>query len=57
MALRSRASPQGFSASTLDVANAVLFLAGDESRHVNGTELILDGGKSAFCGQPYMPAP
>ena len=27
-----------------DVANAVLFLAGDESRYVTGIELLVDGG-------------
>lgn len=55
MALRSRVSPQGFSASTRDVAHAVLYLASDEARHVNGTELIIDGGKAQQCGQAYMP--
>jgi NAD(P)-dependent dehydrogenase (short-subunit alcohol dehydrogenase family) len=29
-----------------DVANAVLFLASDESRFVTGEELIIDGGQS-----------
>ncbi|MDG2479265.1 MAG: SDR family oxidoreductase, partial [Alphaproteobacteria bacterium] len=30
-----------------DVGNLILFLAGDESRHINGTELVIDGGALA----------
>jgi 3(or 17)beta-hydroxysteroid dehydrogenase len=28
----------------LDVANMVLFLASDESKHINGAELVVDNG-------------
>jgi 3(or 17)beta-hydroxysteroid dehydrogenase len=28
----------------LDVANMVLFLASEESKHVNGAELVIDNG-------------
>ena len=28
----------------LDVANMVLFLASDESKHINGAELVIDNG-------------
>ena len=28
----------------LDVANLVLFLASDESKHINGAELVIDNG-------------
>ena len=27
-----------------DVANAVIFLASDESKYITGTEIIVDGG-------------
>ena len=30
--------------SSFDVANAVLFLASDESKYITGTEIIVDGG-------------
>jgi NAD(P)-dependent dehydrogenase (short-subunit alcohol dehydrogenase family) len=30
-----------------DVANAVLFLAADESRYITATEIIVDGGITA----------
>jgi NAD(P)-dependent dehydrogenase (short-subunit alcohol dehydrogenase family) len=29
-----------------DIAQGVLWLAGDESRYVTGTELVIDGGLS-----------
>lgn len=32
-----------------DVANAVLFLASDESRHLNGAELVIDNGVAAMA--------
>jgi NAD(P)-dependent dehydrogenase (short-subunit alcohol dehydrogenase family) len=36
--------PLNFLGQPEDIANAVLFLASDESRYITGTELILDGG-------------
>ncbi len=30
----------------IDVANMVLFLASDESKHINGTEIVIDNGDS-----------
>ena len=34
-----------------DVANIVLFLASDESKHVNGAELVVDNGDTTTYGQ------
>ena len=34
-------------AEPIDIANAALFLASDESSFITGTELIVDGGLSA----------
>jgi NAD(P)-dependent dehydrogenase (short-subunit alcohol dehydrogenase family) len=39
--------PSGEPGSPWDVANAVAFLASDEARYVNATELVVDGGLSA----------
>jgi 3(or 17)beta-hydroxysteroid dehydrogenase len=39
----------------LDVANAVLFLASDESKYITGTELIIDGG--ILAGSMAAPKP
>lgn len=36
--------PAGFIGDPLDIANAVVYLASDEARYVNGTELLIDGG-------------
>ena len=36
--------PQGSLGDPQDVANAVAFLAGDASKHVNGVNLTVDGG-------------
>ncbi|MBI4966735.1 MAG: glucose 1-dehydrogenase [Rhodospirillales bacterium] len=42
-----RQIPLGIIGEPLDVAYAILFLAGPESRFITGTEIILDGGLSA----------
>jgi 3(or 17)beta-hydroxysteroid dehydrogenase len=31
----------------IDVANFLLYLASDESRHVNGASLVIDNGETA----------
>ncbi len=41
--------PAGFFGDGRDTAAAVLFLASDEARFVNGTELVVDGAMSARC--------
>ncbi len=42
--VRDEQCPMGHMGDAWDVANAVLFLAGDESRYVTGIELLVDGG-------------
>lgn len=39
--------PSGLAGEPWDVANAVLFLASDEARYINGTQIVVDGGLSA----------
>jgi NAD(P)-dependent dehydrogenase (short-subunit alcohol dehydrogenase family) len=39
--------PQGRMAEPIEIANAILFLASDESRHVTGISLAVDGGYTA----------
>ena len=38
----------GETGTVKDVANCVLFLASDESRHITGAELVVDGGRVIF---------
>uniref|UniRef100_A0A6A7GAD2 3-oxoacyl-[acyl-carrier-protein] reductase n=1 Tax=Hirondellea gigas TaxID=1518452 RepID=A0A6A7GAD2_9CRUS len=40
-------SPTGKMGTALDVAYAALFLASDESKYINATEIVVDGGLSA----------
>ncbi|SCW59950.1 NAD(P)-dependent dehydrogenase, short-chain alcohol dehydrogenase family [Sphingobium faniae] len=42
--MRRKVSPLGIEGDAWDVAQAVLFLASDEARFVNGVELAVDGG-------------
>jgi NAD(P)-dependent dehydrogenase (short-subunit alcohol dehydrogenase family) len=44
---RRKAVPSGRLGSAWDVAYGVLYLASDESKFVNATELIIDGGQTA----------
>lgn len=49
-ALRSKITesiPVGHMGEPLDIANACLFLASDESRYMTGSELVVDGGFTA----------
>jgi NAD(P)-dependent dehydrogenase (short-subunit alcohol dehydrogenase family) len=39
--------PLGVPAQAEEIANGVLFLASDASRHMTGAELVIDGGMTA----------
>jgi 3(or 17)beta-hydroxysteroid dehydrogenase len=45
---RVAATPMGERGEPLDIANGILFLASDESKHMTGAELVIDGGLTAI---------
>ena len=47
IARRDAFSPTGKMGDAWDVAYAALFLASDESKYVNATEIVVDGGLTA----------
>ena len=49
LAQRDKLCPTGKMGDAWDTAYAALFLACDESRYVNATQLIVDGGLTASC--------
>jgi 3-oxoacyl-[acyl-carrier protein] reductase len=46
-------TPLGRPASVSDIANAALFLLSEQSRHITGQSLVIDGGWSAVSPSPY----
>lgn len=49
-----RTIPLGRRGIPVEVAHAVLYLAGDESRYVTGTDLVIDGGVAAGRRTPRL---
>jgi NAD(P)-dependent dehydrogenase (short-subunit alcohol dehydrogenase family) len=49
----SRITPMGRPATTLDIANAALFMVSDEARHITGQSLVIDGGWTSVSPSPY----
>jgi NAD(P)-dependent dehydrogenase (short-subunit alcohol dehydrogenase family) len=49
----SAITPLGRPASTLDIANAALFLVSPGARHITGQTLVIDGGWTAISPSPY----
>jgi len=47
VAHRHQQVPMGHMGDAWDVANAVLFLAGDESKYITAQEIVVDGGITA----------
>jgi NAD(P)-dependent dehydrogenase (short-subunit alcohol dehydrogenase family) len=48
----SEITPMGRAATTVDIAEAVLFLVSDAARHVTGQCLVVDGGWTAVSPEP-----
>ena len=49
VARRDAQSPTGKMGDAWDVAYASLFLASDEAKYVNATQIVVDGGLTARC--------
>lgn len=49
----NRITPLGKPATTLDIANAALFLVSPGSGHITGQSLIIDGGWTSVSPSPY----
>lgn len=48
----SSLTPMGHPATTLDIANAALFLVSDKAKHITGQSLIIDGGWTVVSPGP-----
>jgi 3-oxoacyl-[acyl-carrier protein] reductase len=48
-----RLTPLGKPATTMDIANAALFLVSPAARHITGQSLIIDGGWTSVSPSPY----
>ncbi|MBC7848289.1 MAG: SDR family oxidoreductase [Chitinophagaceae bacterium] len=46
-------TPMGRPASTIDIANAALFLVSDKAKHITGQSLIIDGGWTSVSPSPF----
>jgi glucose 1-dehydrogenase len=46
-------TPDGRAGTTLDIAQAALFLLSKNARHITGQTLVIDGGWSAVSPSPY----
>ncbi len=49
----SRLTPIGRPASTMDIANAAIFLVSENARHITGQSLVVDGGWTSVSPSPY----
>jgi len=49
----SKITPMGRPANVSDIANAALFLVSEESRHITGQNLVVDGGWTSISPSPY----
>lgn len=46
-------TPMGKPATTMDIANAALFMVSDNARHITGQSLIVDGGWTSISPSPF----
>lgn len=49
----SELTPMGRPATTLDIANAALFMVSDKAKHITGQSLIIDGGWTSVSPSPF----
>lgn len=49
----SKLTPMGRPATTIDIANAALFLVSDNARHITGQSLVVDGGWTSVSPSPF----
>lgn len=49
----SRITPIGRPATTLDIANAALFMVSPNAKNITGQSLVVDGGWTSISPSPY----
>jgi glucose 1-dehydrogenase len=49
----SEITPMGRPATTIDIANAALFMVSDKAKHITGQSLIIDGGWTSISPSPF----
>jgi glucose 1-dehydrogenase len=49
----SKITPLGRAATTIDIANAALFLISENAKHITGQSLVVDGGWTAVSPEPF----